>query len=274
MHKDRLRTPFILSIFIVILATFTSIGGLLIKDLYRDNLFVNSAWKGNDLVTLTIAIPLLVVGMLSSRRGSTKGYLLWMGVLDYMLYNYAFYLFGASFNAFFLLYTILLSLAIFSLIFGLTNLRTVEFAHIPIGKFSQVWSSGYLLLVALGLTLIYASQSVSFILSGEIPAIVAKTNHPTSVIFALDLTLLVPFFALGAVLLILRKPWGSILAGMSVVKGPLYTLVLVSGSVVAAKNGVGGAINEVPFWAGLTSIGLISAGIFFLNLNTSLKNKL
>src|SRR3990172_5342244 len=110
---------YLLSILIAVLATLTSAGGLLLEGLYRDNIFVISAWKGNDIVTLFIAVPILVAAMIFSRRGSLKAQLVWMGALDYMLYNYAFYLFAARFNAMFLVYVALLGLSIFALIFGL-----------------------------------------------------------------------------------------------------------------------------------------------------------
>ena len=96
--------------FIAILAALTSIGGLLRPDLYRDNLFVKTTWLGNDAVTLFIAVPILIAALVYSAKGSSKGQLIWMGMLDYMLYNYAFYLFGAAFNVFFLLYAALLAL--------------------------------------------------------------------------------------------------------------------------------------------------------------------
>ncbi len=92
----KLKTAYILSVFIAILAALTSIGGLLRPDLYRDNPFVKTTWLGNDAVTLFIAIPILVAALVYSARGSAKGQLIWMGMLDYMLYNYAFYIFWRS----------------------------------------------------------------------------------------------------------------------------------------------------------------------------------
>jgi hypothetical protein len=80
--------------------------------------------------------------------------------------------------------------------------------------------------VAAGLSLIYVAQSMAFIATGQLPAIVTITEHPTSVVFALDLTLLIPWLAVGAIWLIKRKPWGYVIAGVLSVKGPLYTLVL------------------------------------------------
>jgi hypothetical protein len=260
------KPAFNLSILIAVLASITSAGGLFLKGLYQDNLFVTSAWKGNDLITLLLGVPILVMTMIFSRYGSRKALLVWMGILDYMLYSYAFYLFGATFNWFFLLYAALLSLSMFALLFGLTNL---DASHISRGANPGMpvkWIAAYMLFVAVGLTLIYVIQSLGFIFTGRVPAIVALTGHPTSIVFALDLTLVVPFLILGGIWLVQRKPWGFILAGIYTVKGPLYTLVLTAGSLWAANAGVEGAGAEAPLWVTLTILGLIACILFYRNI--------
>jgi len=260
------RTPYILSIIIAVLATIASAGGLFLNGLYRDNLFVTSAWKGNDLITLFLAVPILVLAMIFSKRGSLKAQLVWMGALDYMLYNYAFYLFGAAFNWFFLLYVTFLGLSIFALIFGLIHLDLDGITgqireRMPVG-----WIAAYMLFVAVGLSLIYIMQSLGFIFTGDVPAIVTNTGHPTNIVFALDLTLLVPFLFLGAIWLIKRKPWGFVLAGIFTIKGPLYTIVLTVGSLWAANAGVPGVAEQVPMWVALTVLSLIACGLFYGNM--------
>ena len=101
MTQTKLGSAHILTVIIAILAIVASAGGLFIDGLYRDNLLVTSGWYGNDLVTLMVAVPLLVVALIFSMRGSQRAHLVWLGMLDYMLYNYAFYLFGTAFNGFF-----------------------------------------------------------------------------------------------------------------------------------------------------------------------------
>jgi hypothetical protein len=87
MEQTHFKATYFLSVLIAILATVVSAGGLFLNGLYRDNLFVTSAWKGSDLVTLFIAVPILVAALIFSRRGSQRAQLVWMGTLDYMLYN-------------------------------------------------------------------------------------------------------------------------------------------------------------------------------------------
>ena len=269
MLQAKLRPAYILSAIIAILATIASVGGLFLGDLYRDNTFVNSLWGGNDLVTLVIAVPMLVAALILAIRGSHRAQLVWMAMLNYMLYNYAFYLFAAAFNWFFLIYVALFALSIYALIFGLVK--------IDVNRISQQFRvrtpvkriSGYMLFVAIGLSTVYFIQSLVFITTGQLPDIVVKTGHPTSIIFALDLSLLVPVFVLGAIWLWKRRPWGYVLATMSMVKGATYTLVLTVVSLWAANIGVPGASAQIPLWLSLTIAGLVASLFLLGNLKQS-----
>lgn len=261
----KLKTAYILSVFIAILAAFTSIGGLFLPNMYRDNSFVKTTWLGNDAVTLFIAIPILIAALVYSAKGSSKGQLIWMGMLDYMLYNYAFYLFGAAFNVFFLLYAALLAFSIFALIFGLTNLDVNRISQ-QFRKDAPVkWIGGYFIFVASGLGLVYLIQSIIFIATGNVPAIVTISDHPTNVVFALDLTLLIPWLILGAFWLMKRQPWGYVIAGILNVKGPLYTLVLAVNSILVVNAGIS-ETSELPLWGTLTVLGLIASVLFYVNM--------
>ena len=256
------RTAKQLSTAIVVLAALTSSSGLLFRGLYRDNDFVSTTWLGNDAITLFLAVPILIVALIYAQRGSLKAGLVWLGVLDYMLYNYAFYLFGAAFNAFFLLYVALLVLSIFALIYGLASLDVAEIGRQFSPRTPVKWIGGYFLFVAAGLGFVYVSQSIAFITTGQLPAIINITGHPTNVVFALDLTLLIPWLVLGAVWLIKRQPWGYVIAGILSVKGPLYTLVLGVNNILVVNAGVS-QTSELPLWGTLTVLGLVAGGLLF-----------
>lgn len=242
-----------------------SLGGLLLKDLYRDNLFVTSVWQANDFVTLVTAVPILAASLLWLNRKSKRASLIWLAMLDYMLYNYAFYLFASAFNRFFLLYTALFTLSILALIFSLVSLDVKKIGGSFRPKTPVKWISGYMLFVAISLSTIYVMQSVNFIVSGKLPAIIETTGHPTNIVFALDLSLLVPILVLGAIWLWKRQPWGYVLAGISLGKGIVYNIVLAAGAYWATKSGVQGVSSEIPLWITLAVMGSIA--FFFLISN-------
>jgi hypothetical protein len=69
--------------------------------------------------------------------------------------------------------------------------------------------------------------------------------------------LFVPVFVLSAIWLWKRRPWGYVLAVMSIVKGATSTLVLTVVLIWAANAGVPGASAEMPLWLVLTVAGLV-----------------
>src|ERR1044071_3908928 len=154
--------------------------------------------------------------------------LLWLGGLGYMLYNYIFYLYGAAFNSFFLLYTALFSLSVYTLILVLmkTNVKAIS------RQFQQRtpvrWISGFLLFFSIPWSAMEISRAAGFVFTGRIPTDILVTGHPTGVVYATDLSLLMPAMILGAVLLWKRRPWGYLLSAVLLFKGITYGLALVA----------------------------------------------
>lgn len=232
------------------LMALASVLGLLYPSLYRDNLLVSAGWLGNDLVTLIVATPALVVAMARARRGSLRGVLVWLGLLDYALYNYAFYLFGAAFNAAFLLYVAIVTASTFALVLGVASLDAPEVAR-HAGHRAPRAVAAFLLLLSLGLGGFHAAVAVSFVLTGETPGLLTTIGHPTNVIAALDLWLVVSLSVVAARWLWRRQPWGLVLAAVLTVKGAFYMLALSVATLSAARSGALGNLDQLWLWGSL-----------------------
>ncbi|MDL1976231.1 MAG: hypothetical protein LWX55_15955 [Deltaproteobacteria bacterium] len=81
MLQTEFKLAFILSAIIVVLMVVASVGGLFINGIYHDNLLVTSGWYCNDLVTLLLAVPLLILSLVLSKRDSQRPQLVWFGLL-------------------------------------------------------------------------------------------------------------------------------------------------------------------------------------------------
>ena len=102
--------------------------GLVFPGQYRDVEQIRATWFGNDWVTLVLGAPFLAATLLLARRGSRRGLLLWLGMLGYAVYNYAFYLLGAALNPWFPLYAVLVVLSAVTLVLGLARLDVAAVA--------------------------------------------------------------------------------------------------------------------------------------------------
>ena len=117
--------PFLwLSLLLAALVTAAGAAGIFLEGTYA---MESASWAaqgiGQDIVTLTLVVPLLIVSAIKASRGSKPALLVWAGVLVYLAYSYTLYAFFIHFNALFLVYTAALGLSFYLLAFGiaLTN---------------------------------------------------------------------------------------------------------------------------------------------------------
>ncbi len=258
------------SILVAILSAAASAGGLFIGGLYRrDTVWASSQLRGNDLVTLAVAVPLLVVALVLAERGSAGARLVRLGVLAYMAYNYAFYLFGAAFNEFFLIYVAVFSLSLGALILGLAAVDAAAIARLFRERTPVKGIAGYMVFIAAFLGFNWAFRTMGFLATGRIPQDILNSGLPTAIVYAIDLSLLVPALASVAALLWKRRPWGYVLGTVLMVKCATYPLALVGMGIFAARAGVPGARAMMPFWMVFAAVSLVVLGLLLGNMNAA-----
>jgi hypothetical protein len=238
------------STLLVVMVTQASLG-LLFPTAYRDADWIRAAWFGNDVVTLVVAVPLLLGGLLLVKRRSVQGLLLWLGLIGYAVYNYAFYLFGAALNAFFLIYVVALVLAAVLLILALASLDASEIADRFHRAVPAPLIGASLVFVGIGLASVWIALWAAYVFAGRPMPVEPDAFR---LIAALDLSLMVPALIVGGVLLWRRLPWGFVIAAIASIQAALYLLVLSVNSVVAIQRGLTDAPGELPVWAALTML--------------------
>lgn len=212
---------------------------------YYDSVSMAAQQQGNDLVTLTVGLPLLAISTGLAFRGSMRGRLLLTGTLGFFLYTYLSMSMLTAFNALFLLYVALFSLSLHAFIlstlsFDLERLPRYFSARLPRG-----WISGLMFFVAGFLLLAWLGRILPPLLAGETPAL---ENATTMVIQAMDLGLIVPLATLSGVLLLRGHPLGYLLASVTLLKGVTMGLAISSMVANMARRGVGeDPVIAVPF---------------------------
>lgn len=251
------RGPWRLSALLVGLLAIQSAAGLFVPGLYRDPPWALAAWRGNDLVTLFVAVPLLTIGLRAAARGSVRGALVWFGMLAYSLYNAGYYLFGARLNALLPVYVLLFVLPVFAAIGALGRWDPEPALGDAARRAPNGWVVAYMAFTGGFLAVGWLGQWAGLVFGGMRPP--AMGEEALSLILAMDLSFLVPGFLAGAALLRARRPWGYVLASVMNLKGATYTLVLAVGSAVAAARGIEGQAAQIPIWAAWTLAGAAAA---------------
>ena len=237
--------------------------GLLYATEYRDVEWIKATWFGNDWVTLLLGAPILVLGTLTATRGSMRGQLVWLGMLGYAAYNYAFYTFGATLNRFFVLYVLGLVLAVVTLIVVLARFDTAGLAG-AFGRRALVrLVSVYLMLVGTGLGVAWIALWAAYAF-WELPTPVEQETF--KLVAALDLALMVPALTCGGVLAWRRRPWGFVIATIASLQASLYLVVLAVNAAVSIHRGLSEAPGELPLWTVLAVLTTTASVVLLVNI--------
>ena len=220
--------------------------------LYRyDTVLSSSQEVGQDVVTLLIGIPLLIAGIVLSRKGTLRGHLLLTGALGYFLYTYGAMSFLTAFNPLFLVYVALFSLSLFGFILAMMNLDVNEVVrHISDG-FPRRAVSIYFIAIAVFLSFAWLGLVTVPSLTWTPPY--GLESAITLVIQAIDLGVIVPVSFVTAVLLSRRSGWGYVLSAVLLIK-----IIMMGAALIAMIIGQLLAGVEVPV---VTSIFFVIIGI-------------
>jgi hypothetical protein len=242
----RLRAAEILSEVVLLLMVVQAALGLAVGGLYPEQTWAVAAFRGNDLVTLLVAAPALAVAMLASRhRASSASVLVWLGMLHYGVYNYAYYAFGAAFSPVFLLHVGALVASICGLLMLATSIDAGHTARGVAGGTRGRVVAGFTTAVGVALIAAWGGISLRFAATGTLPA---NTMPPSAVhlVYAIDLSLLAPVFLVAGVLLWRREPWGAVLAVAMNASGAVYLAVLWAVGGFQAEAGIPGTTWRSP----------------------------
>lgn len=241
---------------------FTTLRGQTVQifgqGLYRyDTVFYASGFKGQDLVVLSLGVPLLLMALMLSRRGSVPGLLLLEGILGYFLYIYSSMALGAVFNTLFLLYVIIVSASLFAFIqafasvdFDIIASRISE--RLPVRSLAIfMFAAGSVTMFAWGLPLVAA------LMRGGTPE--RMDHYTTMVTFALDLAIITPSTFLCSDLVLKKEPLGYVISLPLLITIILLAPQIVLSTVFQRSAGVHFTTPEmVGPVAGFVILGLIA----------------
>jgi hypothetical protein len=255
------RIAYGLSVAVAFLMVVASAAGLFIDGLYQDGPWAREALRGGDLTTLLLAAPILGWSLILSIRGSLPARAAWIGALAYGIYNYAYYVFGAEFNDLFLLHIALLTLSIWATALAVASLDVgAVAAAFRVGRAAR-WVGGFLVLVGSILGGMWVFLAIRFAVTGKLMAdIPADGIH---LVFAIDLSLLVPALVVAGVLLWRRTAIGVVFGAVMAVMGGLYQVNLLVAGVFQANADVAGAKAFPPEGIVVATGFLLACAVLF-----------
>ncbi len=194
-----------------------------------------------DYVTFFIAVPMLLISLNFTKKGSLKGKFIFSGVLGYFLVTYLFYLSMAMYNSLFIIYVILLSTSFFAFII---NLLSFNFNSLP-NRFNSntpiKFAGLFLTFVSCIIGLLWLSILVPPLLDGTIIPIQAE-HYTTLIVQGFDLSILLPSAFISGVLIIKKSAYGYLMAPISLVFLSLIMTALIAKIIAMGLAG----FNIIP----------------------------
>ncbi len=231
---------------------------------YYDTLSTAAQAQGNDLITLVVGLPLLVISTWLAFHGSLRGRLLLTGTLGFFLYTYMSMSMLTAYNALFLVYVALFTLSLYAFILSMLSFDLADLPRHFSPRLPRGWIAGTLFAIGGFLFLAWMGRIVPPLLQNAAPAL---ENTTTLVIQAMDLALIAPLAILSGILLLRRSPWGYLLASVAVLKGLTMALAVSAMGINIALQGVPDSTAIlVPFLV-LTLLNLVMAGLLLKNID-------
>ncbi|AGK54241.1 hypothetical protein [Bacillus sp. 1NLA3E] len=249
---------------------FTSLQGLTVsiygKGLYKnDSVDMAVQARAQDVITLVLGVPLLLVSLYLFRKDSLKGRLLLAGTLGYFLYTYVDYTFYAMYNSFFLLFVALMSLSFFAFILTMMSFNLKALSAAFTQKLPVKFIAGVLLFLGAVVGLMWLARIVPPIFQGK-PNL-GLQHYTTLVVQALDLGILLPTSVIASVLLIKRNPFGYLLSTILIVKMITLLSALTAMIIGQAIAGIHMSVVEMSIFPLFNLITIVSIVLILKNIN-------
>lgn len=230
-----------------LLTLIAGAAGFFINGLYLETNELIQTIRANDLSALVAALPVLVIGLWYSRRGSITGRLAAVGALLCLAYIYAVSAFSLHINAMTLIHAGIVGLAFWAVLLNFLGLDVTAAGSLN----KRVWrrASAVFLFFMAGITILHWAAEVAGVLSsGNLSADLVKNGWVTNPLITLELALVVPLCLVTGYWLLRREASGLLWGVALLVLFALLDFGLLLTPFVIAAGGQ-------PFDSGLFVFG-------------------
>jgi hypothetical protein len=253
---DNLRTNKILWFLNGLLALLAAVVGVANLDIY-DGVVGSEILPGvlsQDILTILAALLLLFLTF-RSRDGAAREQIVILGILGYIFYAYGIYAIEQVYNSLYFLYLALLGLSFYTLIYSVASIHRQLLLQVAVSDRVRRLGVGYSLFIAIFFSLIWVMQLVPLLQTGD------RIDNLHS-IFILDLSFIMPAFAILAIMAARKQGLGLLLTPALYVLGA--TLLFPVGLGELFRPYFDGAVNtaDAALFLGISALFLIMAIVY------------
>ena len=207
------------------------------KGIYARNSFSMATQAiAQDIVTLILALPCLIVSLYFVRKKNTLAQFVLTGVLAYMLYTYMSYAFLMYYNPLFLLYVADMALSFYGFIISVKLLLQHEVTDKLQERMKTKGLRIFLFITGVIIFLLWSGRIIPTIGNGKAP--VGLDNYSTLVIQVLDLGVIVPACFVISHLLKIKSKLGYILGPVIIIKAVTLVTAVLAMALYMSLSGI------------------------------------
>jgi hypothetical protein len=211
--SSRVRVPYVLTLAAAVVSFLA--GALTWRDdgLLLGPPVMNGSARGTGVVVVAVAVPVLLIAVRATSRGSVRALLIWLGALGYLLYNAVMFVFATPYNRAFLLYVLMLSLCLWSLVSVLVAVDLDGVADRTSPRLPARGLAVFVWVVVVLNTLAWLGGITPALLGDPPGDLTAGMGVATNPVYVQDLAVWLPLATVGAWWLWHRRVWGTVVTG-------------------------------------------------------------
>jgi len=266
LNITRSRITAIMTLILSVLALFASLGGIFIESIYNDVLSAGTITKflligsmAQDIISIPLALLLALLSVLFLKHPGYKAFITIIGLTGYFFYGYGLYVMQGQYTSIYLIYLVIFSLSVYSMVFGLLSFTPELIIKSSIPKALRISISIFLYIIVLMLGLVWLLRIT--------PDISRHIPQDTYGVFILDLGIVFPAITITATKFIRSKPFGNILAGVVLMKAFTVCLSWGFGELYGRLCGsIQGGYDMLVIPTVLTTISLVFFVLYIIKL--------
>jgi hypothetical protein len=254
-----------MALLIALLALYASLRGLLDKQLYGQaisaGVFAKSllaATRLQDQLAVPIAGLLLILSVRYLIYQGVKTFIALLGLVSNFLYTYGLFVIMGNFTSIYLAYMAIFGLAIYCLLLGLTSFNPGLINQIQL----PIWL-GRTIALFLGL-IVYLF--IPLWISALLPLTRQHSRPDIYAVFVLDMCVVLPALAITAFQLGRHRPFGSILAGVVLVKIVTLLLPVALGELLLPTHTQATDYGMALLYGLIVLLSLLLSGLYLMHL--------
>lgn len=220
----------------------------------------------HDWILLLGGVPLLFLSLLWFRKGSLRGAFLLAGVVGYIFISYFMYVFIAVYNRLFLVYIGLISLSFFTLFLLFLSMNKEMLSSRFRLSFPRRWVAWSLLIISTMIGLLWLSITLPTLIQGSIPT-QQMEQLTTLPVQAIDLAFFIPSAFVTGILLLRKRPFGTLFTPPFFIFLCLMMFTLFMKSLMMGLSGIKGTEPMMIMAFVLGVLAIISSYLIFQNLD-------